>query len=121
MLPIDIDPDMVKQCRANVTRMGLDKTVTTIEGDALEILPGLEGKYDFVFFDALKEDYLKYFKAIEDNLEPGAVIVADNVIKMGSQMQDFLDHMAGNPDYEWVIIRASEKKGDGMGIAYKIR
>jgi predicted O-methyltransferase YrrM len=118
---IDIDPDMVRTCRDNLKKTGLEKTVTVIEGDALKVLPKLEGEYDFVFIDAVKRDYMKYFQAIEPKLKPGAVIVADNVIQSARAMQDFLDFMANSPDYEGVIIRASEDKRDGMAIYYKIR
>ena len=61
--------------------MELEKTVKVVEGDALEVLPQLEGEYDFVFIDAVKSDYLKYFKALEPKLMAGSVIVADNVIR----------------------------------------
>lgn len=118
---VDIDPAMVKAARENIRRMGLEKTVTVIEGDALKVLPNLEGEYDFVFIDALKQDYLKYFKALEPKLKVGSVIVADNVIKSANAMRDFLDLMEQSPDYEMVIIRASEEKGDGMAIIYKLR
>ena len=118
---IDIDPKMVRTARENVRRMGLEKTVKVIEGDALKVLPALKGTYDFVFIDAVKSDYFKYFKAIEPKLKPGAVIVADNVIRFGKQMPDFLGYMEKSPDYEMVIIRASMEKGDGMAVIYKLR
>lgn len=121
LVSVDIDPAMVKAARENIARAGLDKTVTVIEGDALKVLPALEGEYDFVFIDALKRDYLKYFQAMSPKLKRGAVVVADNVIKSAHDMKDFLDYMENNPDYEKVIIRASEEKGDGMAIYYKIR
>ncbi|MHC4171074.1 MAG: O-methyltransferase, partial [Planctomycetota bacterium] len=50
---LEIDPDTVKVCRNNIKKMGLDNTVTCIEGDALKTLPKLEGKFDFVFLDAV--------------------------------------------------------------------
>jgi predicted O-methyltransferase YrrM len=118
---IDIDPRMVRVARENIRKMGLEKTVKVIEGDALKVLPALQGTYDFVFIDAVKRDYLKYFRAIEPKLEPGAVIVADNVIKFRAPMRDFLDYVAGNPNYEMVTIRASMEKGDGMAVIYKLR
>jgi len=118
---IDIDPRMVKICRENVKKMGLEKTVTVIEGDALKILPTLEGEFDFVFIDALKRDYLKYFQAISPKLKKGAIVVADNVIVSANEMRDFLDFMEKNKDFEKVTIRASMEKNDGMGIYLKIR
>lgn len=118
---IDIDPKMVATARKNLEAMQLQKTVSVVEGDALKVLPSLEGEYDFIFIDALKSDYLKYFKAIEPKLKPGAVIVADNVIKSANAMRDFLDLMEDDPNYQMVIIRASELKHDGMAVIYKLK
>ena len=121
LITIDIDPEMVRQCRANLKKAGLDKTVTVVEGDALKVLPALEGEFDFVFIDAVKRDYLKYLRAIEPKLKPGAVVVADNVIQFAREMQDYLDHVERGGAYETVIVRASMEKNDGMAISYKKR
>lgn len=118
---IDIDEEMVAKCRENVKRFGLEDTVTVIQGDALKVLPRLTGEYDFVFIDALKQDYFKYFRAVEPKLKAGALIVADNVIQFGDAMRDFLDFMEASPDYEVVTIRASMEKNDGMMVCYKLR
>jgi len=118
---LEIDPEMVKACRENIEKMGLAKSVTCVEGDALKTLPALEGEVDFVFIDAVKSDYFKYLKLIEPKLKPGAVIVSDNVIKSADAMKDFLDYIQTSPNYDTVIIRASEEKGDGMAVMYKIR
>ena len=118
---LEIDPKMVKACRENVEKMGLEKSVTCVEGDALKTLPALDGEFDFVFIDAVKKDYFKYFKLVEPKLKPGAIVVADNVIKSADAMKDYLDYIQISPDYDTVIIRASEEKGDGMSITYKIK
>ena len=118
---LEINPKMVKECRENLQKVGLEKTVTCIKGDALKTLPTLEGEFDFVFIDALKRDYFKYLKLIEPKLKPGAVIVADNVIRYANAMKDFLDYIQKSPNYDTVIIRASMEKGDGLSVSYKIR
>ncbi len=118
---LEIDPQRVKECRENLKKVGLENTVTCIEGDALKTLPTLEGEFDFVFIDALKQDYLKYFKLIEPKLKPGAVIVGDNVIRHARAMKDFLRFMQESPNYDTVIIRASMEKNDGMSVSYKIK
>ena len=118
---IDIDAGMVKATRENVRKMGLEKTVTAIEGDALKVLATLEGEIDFVFLDAVKQDYGKYLKLISAKLKPGAVVVADNAIRSASSMKDFLDAMRDSPDWEMVIVQASKEKGDGMAVCYKVR
>jgi len=117
----EIDPKWVKQTRENLEKVGLENVVTVVEGDALKTLPNLEGPIDFVFIDALKQDYFKYFKILEPKLTKGAVVVADNVIQSARAMKDFLDYVQTSPDYDTVIIRASMEKNDGMSISYKIK
>lgn len=118
---LEIDPERVKIVRENLKKVGLDDVVTCIEGDALKTLPELEGEYDYLFLDALKQDYMKYFKTMEPKLKKGSVIIADNVIKSEKAMKDYLDFMLTSPDYESVVIRASMEKQDGMMVSYKIR
>jgi len=117
----DINPTAVKETRENLEKVGLEKVVTVVEGDALKTLPNIEGPVDFIFIDALKQDYLKYLKILEPKLKPGAVIVADNVIQSARAMKDYLDYVQTSPDYDTVIIRSSMEKNDGMAISYKIR
>jgi len=118
---LEIDPRMVGQTRENVAKMGLQETVTCVEGDALQTLHEIEGPVDFVFIDAVKSDYLKYLLILEPKLAKGAVVVGDNVIQSARAMQDFLDYLQTSPDYDTVIIRSSMEKNDGMSISYKIR
>jgi predicted O-methyltransferase YrrM len=121
LFTLDIDPAMIKTTRDNIAKMGLKKTVTAIEGDALKSLAELTGEFDFIFIDALKQDYLKYLKLIEPKLKIGAVVVADNVIRSEKQMKDYLEYVQTSPNYDTVIIRASMEKNDGMTVSCKIR
>jgi caffeoyl-CoA O-methyltransferase len=116
---VEINADSARQARENLRKVGLDSVVEVIEGDALRVLSELPGGIDFVFIDAHKPDYLKYFKALESKLSEGAVVVADNVIQSRGAMQDYLRYMENHPEWESVIIRASEEKDDGMMISYK--
>jgi predicted O-methyltransferase YrrM len=118
---VEIDPRNVQTSRKNLESVGLDKTVTVVEGDALKVLPTLDGGVDFVFIDALKPDYLKYIKFLEPKLTRNAVVVADNVIAHAGQVADFMEYIQSNPSYDAVTIRASLAKNDGMLVAYKIR
>jgi predicted O-methyltransferase YrrM len=118
---IEINARTAETARQHLQKVGLEKVVTVIQGDALKVLPTLEGQFDFVFLDALKPDYLKYLKALEPKLKPGAAIVADNVIDYAKQMPDFLEYIQSSPLYDTVIIRASMQKNDGMSVSYRIR
>jgi predicted O-methyltransferase YrrM len=121
LITVDIDPKMVQTARKNLAKVGLEDVVTVVEGDALEVLPKLEGRFDFVYIDAVKSDYLKYFKALEPKLVPGAVIVADNVIRSGRYMPDFFEAINGSPNYISNTIRSDEGKRDGMMVIYKVK
>jgi predicted O-methyltransferase YrrM len=118
---LEIDPARARQAAENVRKVGLEKTVTVLEGNALKLIPALEDGIDFVFIDAAKNEYLQYLKLLEPKLKAGAVVVADNVIQSERAMADFLKYVKTNPDYETVVVRASEEKGDGMTISYKLR
>ncbi len=63
-------------------------SIKLIEGDALKLIPKLKTKFDAVFIDATKADYLKYLKLIK--LNKHALIIADNTISHAVKMQDFL-------------------------------
>jgi caffeoyl-CoA O-methyltransferase len=119
LITIDISPAMVAATRENLAKVKLEETVEVIEGDALKVLGELEGEFDFVFLDAVKSDYLKYHRLLEPKLKPGAVIVADNVIRSAGAMRDFLDAMAEDPAYDMLILRASDDKNDGMALILK--
>jgi caffeoyl-CoA O-methyltransferase len=121
LITVDIDPKMVAATRANLKKVGLENVVTVIEGDALEVLPQLEGEFDFVYLDAVKSDYLKYFRALEPKLVPGAVIVADNAIRSARAMADFIEAVNQSPDYLSTTIRADDSKRDGMMVIYKLK
>jgi predicted O-methyltransferase YrrM len=116
---VDCDGEMVKTARLHLREMQLQDVVTVVEGAALTVIPTLQDRFDFVFIDALKEEYLAYFRAVEPKLAPRAIVVADNVIKHAGAMRDFLDAMANDPKYQSVIIQASSEKGDGMMVIYK--
>ena len=69
----------------------------------------------------VKSDYLKYFQALEPKLVPGAVIVADNVVRSAKSMPDFFEVINNSPDYISNTIRSDETKRDGMMVIYKVR
>lgn len=69
--------------RENFKRAGMEKRITLLEGDAMEILKGLDGSYDFIFMDAAKGQYLNFFPEILRLLSVGGVLISDNVLQDG--------------------------------------
>jgi len=117
---IEIDPEMAKIARANLAEVQLDKVVTIVEGDALEVIPKLKGQFGFVFIDAAKTLYSKYLALLEPKLKPGSLIIADNVIQFAKEVRGYLRIVQDDSRYHTVIIRASDEKGDGMAVSYKV-
>src|SRR5207244_12312273 len=74
------DPEAAEIWRRNIVDAVLEEWAELIEGDALETLPGIEDVFDVVFLDAEKREYERLFELARDKLEPGALVVADNVL-----------------------------------------
>ena len=70
--------------RENFARAGKDHQITLLEGDAMEVLKGLTGPYDFVFLDAAKAQYIYYLPELLRIMPEGAVLVSDNVLQDGN-------------------------------------
>jgi predicted O-methyltransferase YrrM len=80
VLSIEHDPRKIAAWRRNISDAGLDGCADLIEGDAREAVPAIDDVFDVVFLDAEKEDYEQLFQAARTKLEPGALVVADNVL-----------------------------------------
>lgn len=79
VVSLEHDPRKIEAWRQNIADAGLEEWAELIEGDALEMLAALEDGFDIVFIDAWKDDYEAYFELARTKLEPGGVVVADNV------------------------------------------
>jgi predicted O-methyltransferase YrrM len=80
VLSLERDPAMAARWRENVREAGLESWADLVEGDALEVLPGIDDVFDLVFLDAAKPEYEAYFALARERVEPGGLIVADNVL-----------------------------------------
>ena len=120
MTTIDIAPDKVKLAKANIARAGLSHRITFLEGDAHQIVPTLDGPFDFVFLDADKEGQPDYFnKLYPKKLAPGGIIAVHNAIRMREAMKDYLDMIAKHPDFDSVVL--SLTMDDGFSVSYRKR
>ncbi|HEY9490529.1 MAG TPA: CmcI family methyltransferase, partial [Nitrososphaeraceae archaeon] len=94
VVTIEIDRSIADIARKNVAAAGLSEKINVIVGDALEVIPKLDWKFDLLFLDAAKSEYLTYLKLAEDKvLKRGAVIVADNVEVSKNEMLDYLKYV----------------------------
>ena len=80
VLSLEQDPSKCEAWRRNVAEAGLEEWAELVEGDALAELARIDDVFDAVFLDAEKEDYERLFGLARTKLEPGAVVVADNVL-----------------------------------------
>jgi predicted O-methyltransferase YrrM len=97
---IEISPENADLCRANQIRAGVADRCEVVVGDALEVIPTLEGSFDMLFIDAVKEDYLRYLQLAEPKMVAGAVVVADNVLKFADDVKPYLDYVRNSGHYE---------------------
>ena len=73
--------------RRNFIRAGREDRITLLEGDAMELLKGLEGPYDFIFMDAAKGQYIYYLPELLRMLSAGGILVSDNVLQDGDVIE----------------------------------
>ena len=80
LVSLEQDPAKCEAWRANVAEAGLEEWAELVEGDAHALLAASEDTFDLVFLDAEKDDYEALFALARPLLEPGGLVVADNVL-----------------------------------------
>ena len=83
IVTIERDEDRFEKARKNIKEFGYNNKVKFKFGDAVEIVPYLRRKFDFIFIDAAKGQYLNLFKMAEEKLKDNGIIVCDNVLYKG--------------------------------------
>lgn len=73
--------------RENFRRAGKEEAITLVEGDALEVMKGLEGPFDLIFMDAAKGQYIHYMPEVIRLLRKGGLLVSDNVLQDGDILE----------------------------------
>ena len=127
---IERDEERVKEARENIKIIDENKNINILEGDAVEILPTLNGKYDMIFIDAAKGKYPFFLKEALRLLDDNGIIFADNILYKGYVMSDYNKHKqrtavthlreyikltTENPELETKILEV----GDGLAITRK--
>ena len=118
--------------RANFKRAGKEEQIDLIEGDALEVMHGLEGPYDLIFVDAAKGQYIHYLPEVMRLLGTDGVLVSDNGLQEGdiiesrfaverrnrtihSRMREYLYELKHHDQLQTSIIPL----GDGVALSVK--
>lgn len=130
VVSIERDQDKYIEAIKNVKKCNLDKRVSLILSDALNI--DLNGKYDLIFIDAAKGQYLKFFEKYKENLNEDGFIISDNIAFHGhvenydkienrnlkqlvGKLIKYIEFLKDNDEYETKFY----KVGDGLAITYK--
>ena len=125
---IERDEERVKQAKINIEKAEVKDKINIYEGDAVEILPTLNEKYDVVFIDAAKGKYPFFLKEALRMIKENGVIFADNILYKGYVMSDYNKHkqrtavrnlreyikeVSENPNLDTEILEV----GDGLAIS----
>lgn len=124
---IERDEERAKQAKENIKKVEVEEKINILEGDAVEILPTLNEKYDMIFIDAAKGKYPFFLKEALRMLDEKGIILADNILYKGYVMSDYNKHkqrtavrnlreyiaeVTKNPKLETEILEV----GDGLAI-----
>ena len=125
---IERDEERIKIAKINIKNVGVEDKIKIYEGDAVEILPTLNEKYDMVFIDAAKGKYPFFLKEALRMINSNGIIFADNILYKGYVMSDYNKHkqrtavrnlreyikeVSENPNLETEILEV----GDGLAIS----
>lgn len=85
---VEKNDEVLIYAKNNFVSAGIEDKIVSHLGDAKEIIPSLDFRWDIVFLDADKINYLVYYKLLIDTLKPGALIIADNVLWNGKVLEE---------------------------------
>jgi caffeoyl-CoA O-methyltransferase len=101
---LEHDPVKIAAWKENIAEAGLEDWVNLIEGDAAETIPAIDDVFDVLFLDAEKEDYEQLFQAARTKVEPGALVVADNVLSHQETLGAYSRARQADPTVESVTV-----------------
>lgn len=128
---IEIDSCMIEKAHSNFKKSGCSEKINLIAGDAADVLENIDKTYDFIFIDAAKGQYNRYYKLCSEMVNPGGIIFADNVLyrgmvaggaKINRRQQLLVKRLS-----EYINTAVNDKRfttdvlsiGDGVCISYR--
>jgi predicted O-methyltransferase YrrM len=118
IITIENHADEAKTAEENIQRADIPPKIQVITGDAVQVIPDIHEKFDFVFIDADKTQYITYLRLAEDRLKKGCVVVADNAGMFARQMQEYLDYVRSSGKYTSRFVQVGD---DGLEISVKLQ
>ena len=116
LVTIEYDKARAAEAAANIKKAGLSDVVQVISGDAFAEIPKVAGTFDFVFCDAWKRDYQKFFDMVFPRMDKGGLFLGHNVINKRDEMADFLKTIHTSPAVLTSVVAPS---GEGVSITLK--
>jgi predicted O-methyltransferase YrrM len=104
VLSLENDPAKAHEWRANVDEAGLADWVELVEGDWRDTLPRIDDVFDVVFIDAEKGDYEEIFQLVRERVEPGALVIADNITSHADPLAAYAAARQEDPALESVTV-----------------
>lgn len=117
VVTIEMKSKSAKLARENILKAGLADKIEVHIGNALTVIPRMNGRFDMVFLDGTKDEYLEYLKLSENKLERGGVVFADNVKMLAHEMRDYLDYVRHSGRYKSEYV---DVVFDGVEISTKL-
>ncbi|HLB17593.1 MAG TPA: class I SAM-dependent methyltransferase [Gaiellaceae bacterium] len=104
VLSLENDPAKAEAWRRTIADAGLDEWAELVEGDAFETLERIDDVFDIVFLDAEKDDYERLFALARTKLEPGGLVVADNVLSHPDPLAQYSAARQADPSLSSVTV-----------------
>jgi len=115
---IEYDAARAAAAADNIRHAGLVGVVTVVHGDAFKEIPKLTGTFDFVFLDAWKPDYKRFFDMVFPRVVPRGLFLAHNVVNKQGEMRDFLSAIGDSAAIATSIVRPGT---EGMSVSVKLK
>jgi len=134
IITLEKSEKMIEQAKINIQKFGFEKSITIIQGDAVQVLKTLEEPFDMIFMDAAKGQYMNFYEETLRLLKEGGILIADNVLQEGlvaksrfavsrrqrtihGRMREFLKVLSNNEDLTTSILPIA----DGATVSVKKR
>jgi len=105
----------------NFKKAGVDDIITTLTGDAIDILREMKEenkqRFDFIFVDANKAEYIEYFSSFDSLLLEGGVIISDNILSHYKKTKNYVETLMNHPNYQNQLLNFEA----GMLLSRKIK
>lgn len=114
---IDHSKPTFEAAKENLSKVGLSDVVDFYFGDALEIIPTINQKFDFVFVDGEKKSYWDFWEMIQDKLEPNAIVIFDDVLSFPQKTEPFMKKIKDVLGFDQLVLPIDSD--DGILLLYK--